>query len=215
MHAMQKDWNTTQLYSEFGATPGLQAADGDIAETALETKVGMISGSEAWFDVTSQLEAIRGGAPNFGFAILPFTSDGWQIHFNGTDVESARPRLIVASEMSGPVTPLLGDFNGDHSVDAADYVVWRKNLGTDFNLGGNGDETGASAGVVDAADYAMWTANFGNDSAGAGAVVAAASTVPEPSVWMLLLPAVAAGWLPMGRPAREGRKEEENPPRLR
>ena len=32
-----------------------------------------------------------------------------------------------------------GDFNNDGKVDAADYTVWRDNLGSDFNLAGNGD----------------------------------------------------------------------------
>lgn len=85
------------------------------------------------------------------------------------------------------VTQLVGDFNGDMKVDAADYTVWRDNLGTNFDLNGNGDETGGSAGVVDMADYAAWKANFGNSSgAGSGAV----AQVPEPAsiASLMLLP---------------------------
>jgi hypothetical protein len=75
-----------------------------------------------------------------------------------------------------PTTP--GDFNDDGIVDAADYVVWKKTEGTDFDLGGNGDETGGSANVVDMADYSLWVANFGEMAAGSGG----GTPVPEPGL---------------------------------
>src|SRR5262249_52200746 len=155
---MLRDWDTTSLYSSFGGTPGLQAADGDIGPM-VDAQQGMITGSEVWFDVTSYLEAIRTGTADHGLAIMTTgTTDGWQIHFNGSD-ETQRPRLVIASDMS--VAGLAGDFNGNGVVDAADYTVWRDHLGTSFNLHGNGDETGGSAGLVDQADYALWKAHFG------------------------------------------------------
>ena len=77
-----------------------------------------------------------------------------------------------------------GDFNDDGLVDIADYVVWRNHLGSSFDLNGNGNETGGSAGVVDAADYSLWKSNFGTGSTGSLAEVQAA--VPEPSSLCLL-----------------------------
>src|SRR5690606_17279994 len=72
---------------------------------------------------------------------------------------------------------LPGDFNGDGIVDAADYTVWRNNLGgDDAVLGGNGHTNG----VVDTEDYLVWKDNFGK-AAGAGAIELAATQVPEPS----------------------------------
>ena len=72
---------------------------------------------------------------------------------------------------------LKGDFNGDGRVDAADYAEWRDHLGTSYPLNGNGEESGASAGVVDVADYNLWKAAFGAKlGAGAGDGIA----VPEP-----------------------------------
>ena len=72
---------------------------------------------------------------------------------------------------------LPGDFNGDGVVDAADYTVWRNNLGgDDAVLGGNGHTNG----VVDTEDYLVWKDNFGK-AAGAGAIELAATQVPEPS----------------------------------
>ena len=61
VHPMLRDWDTTTLYSSFGAVPGLQEADGDIG-AVLDSNLGMINGAESWFDVTSYLEAIRNGA---------------------------------------------------------------------------------------------------------------------------------------------------------
>jgi autotransporter-associated beta strand protein len=57
-----------------------------------------------------------------------------------------------------------GDFNADGTVDAADYVVWRTNSGTQ-------------------AGYDTWRSNFGN-TAGSGAAAGGglAHTVPEPAL---------------------------------
>ncbi|QDU90593.1 PEP-CTERM motif protein [Pirellulimonas nuda] len=59
----------------------------------------------------------------------------------------------------------LGDFNGDSSVDAADYTVWRDNLGQTEGdlLGGNGN-----GGTVDATDYELWKTHFGESGGGGG-----------------------------------------------
>jgi hypothetical protein len=54
-------------------------------------------------------------------------------------------------------TSLAGDYNSDLSVDAADYVVWRKTLGSTNDLRADGSGNG----IVDEADHAVWQANFG------------------------------------------------------
>ncbi len=69
-----------------------------------------------------------------------------------------------------------GDFNGDGTVDAADYAVWRKTDGTQ-------------------AGYDTWLANFGSPAAGSGSSVANSANVPEPSsVWLLLTAAALFVW---------------------
>lgn len=52
---------------------------------------------------------------------------------------------------------LPGDYNGNGTVDAADYSVWRASIGStsDFRADGNND------GVVDSADYEFWKQRFG------------------------------------------------------
>jgi hypothetical protein len=83
---------------------------------------------------------------------------------------------------------LPGDFNGDDVVDAADYTVWRDNLDTTFDLSGNGDEMGGSAGIVDSADYSLWKTHFG-ETPDAGSGSATAAVVPEPAAGILLFAA--------------------------
>jgi len=82
------------------------------------------------------------------------------------------------------VEALAGDYNNDGIVDAADYTVWRNNLGAaalPFN------ET-ASPGIVDEADYQAWKENFGAMSESGAA---STSAVPEPTGVVLLLVGLA------------------------
>jgi hypothetical protein len=67
-----------------------------------------------------------------------------------------------------PSTSLPGDFNDDGAVDAADYVVWRKNSGS-------------------ASEDATWAANFGQVEGGDGS-----SNVPEPPIAVLVMVIVMA-----------------------
>jgi hypothetical protein len=53
--------------------------------------------------------------------------------------------------------PLLsGDYNGNQTVDAADYVLWRKTLGSNSDLRADGNANG----TVDQPDLNVWRANF-------------------------------------------------------
>ena len=77
-----------------------------------------------------------------------------------------------------------GDYNGDGSVDAADYTLWRDTLGSneDLRADGNGDR------VVDSSDYDIWKSAFGTESSlGAAAVGPAGKMAPEPATVGLLL----------------------------
>jgi predicted outer membrane repeat protein len=67
---------------------------------------------------------------------------------------------------------LTGDYNSNGIVDAADYVLWRKTLGSSSDLRADGN----ASGVVDQADYDVWRANFGATSPSVGN--SATATVP-------------------------------------
>ena len=97
---------------------------------------------------------------------------------------------------------LVGDYNLDGVVDAADYTVWRDTLGSTDDLRANGDNTGTSFGVVDEADYLAWRNNFGA-VAGVGSVTADAQ-VPEPTA--LLLAEFATGVFCLGVSRRRPRQ---------
>jgi hypothetical protein len=74
---------------------------------------------------------------------------------------------------------LIGDFNDDGTVDAADYVTYRKNAGTTNAL----PNDNGIGGTVGPAHYQLWAANFGNSTPGGGSAL---SAVPEPSTLTLL-----------------------------
>jgi hypothetical protein len=84
----------------------------------------------------------------------------WAAGFGGPSPDAK----LVRIEFLGNLPTLDGDYNQDHVVDAADYVVWRKTVGStdDFRADGNSD------GVIDAGDYDVWRANFGATVASPG-----------------------------------------------
>ena len=84
---------------------------------------------------------------------------------------------------------VAGDYNGNGVVDAADYIIWRKTLGSTTDLHANGDNTGASQGKIDQADYVFWKSRFGATSGSGTGVFADA--VPEPNSVALMLMALA------------------------
>src|SRR6478736_2165882 len=89
---------------------------------------------------------------------------------------------------SDTVHALFGDYNRNGIVDGADFVVWRKALGTSgvtafSGADGDGDTT------IDQDDYGVWRAHFGmtlpGPSAGSGTAATtytAAGDVSEPVV---------------------------------
>ncbi len=150
-------------------TGGFMPLAGD--EFDLLTGNGGVSGTFA--TTPEELPALGGGL-------------GWEIDYNGAEVV-----LRVVSD------GLPGDFNGDGTVNLADYTVWRDNLGaaTEAALSGNGNN---SAGV-DAGDYPLWKTGFASGSASGSATTVAAENVPEPMSYVLLL-AAATMLLTVRRP---------------
>jgi hypothetical protein len=89
-----------------------------------------------------------------------------------------------------------GDYNGNHVVDAADYVAWRATLNQSVSSPGHGAD-GNGSGMVDAGDYTYWRSRFGN-AAGSGSSssdVGAAISAPEPASGCVVLTGLAISGL--------------------
>jgi hypothetical protein len=72
-----------------------------------------------------------------------------------------------------------GDYNGNGTVDAADYVVWRK--------GGPLQNEVVTLNAATEGDYTEWRARFGNPNMAVGSGLAVGHGVPEPPFWAMLL----------------------------
>jgi hypothetical protein len=97
-------------------------------------------------------------------------------------------------EVVGSNAGLSGDFNEDGKVDAADYVVWRKNETANNSLPNDG---GAA---TQAARFDLWRANFGEMTMPGGG---AGGAVPEPCSAALVM---ICGYLFAGSRGRNGRR---------
>jgi hypothetical protein len=99
---------------------------------------------------------------------------------------SNRPLMPSEFLFAPASTPVLGDYNDNGTVDAADYVVWRDQLGQSATI--PNDET---PGMVTEGDYDVWRRNFGLSSGGG----AAAAVVPEPAGLRLFMLGMVVGGL--------------------
>jgi hypothetical protein len=120
-----------------------------------------------WVDYQFGLEPTNVGQPNQG-------------------ADQPAMTLLEPHLVSNLETQLVGDYNDDGKVSAADYTIWRDTLGSSTDLRANGDKTGLSANVIDEADYDAWLGNFGA-SQGNGAFVSGYQGIPEPAAAILLL----------------------------
>ncbi len=87
------------------------------------------------------------------------------------------------TDMPAPPS-VVGDYNNNGTVDAADYAAWRDNLGQSVTLPND-----STPGTVTQVDYDVWRANFGATS-----VAGIGNAVPEPAAWPLMM---AAAVLPL------------------
>jgi hypothetical protein len=74
---------------------------------------------------------------------------------------------VGAADIGAHEIPIDGDLNADGKVDAADYVIWRKNAGTQ-------------------AGYDLWRSHFGQ-TGGSGSAATANAAVPEPATAVALI----------------------------
>jgi hypothetical protein len=116
--------------------------------------------------------------------------------------EEIRPTdfYIRSLEITGPAPAgVPGDYNNNGTVDAADYVVWRK--------GGplQNEVPGVTPGATTAEDYTAWRARFGTHThtgAGAGSALVSGA-VPEPATFIYIAAGATGLALGLGRLPRK------------
>lgn len=119
--------------------------------------------SLALFDSSGTQIAFANSAPAGSLELLNNLSlkgnRNYYVRVTGDSYEAQFYQLYVAANQSeGSSTLFGGDFNGDHKVDASDFVVWRNSVGARGpNLAADADGNH----VVDANDYLIWKANIG------------------------------------------------------
>lgn len=113
---------------------------------------------QSWIDEPGSNAGLLGRFMSSTSATADFYSSEWG------DLDR-RPTLTFDFEIGG----LAGDFNGDGTVDAADYTAWRDGLGSTY----------------DEADYQVWKDHFG-EMAGSGSGTALVNSVPEPTACGML-----------------------------
>jgi hypothetical protein len=146
--------------------------------------------------VGGELQVMTGGfGPTLGTTLQLITATGGVLG-TFTDVIDGTGNLpagthweAVYNANSVQVTldlVLPGDFNNDGAVDAADYTVYRDNLGAAVTLPGD-----PTPGNVPADDYAIWSSNYGATAPAPSMAFAMAAAVPEPTTGALVVLAAA------------------------
>jgi PEP-CTERM motif len=126
--------------------------------------------SEAW-DIAFDLEIDANEAPRkeagFFFQSQSIGADAMFIATTNDSFYGPGPGQ-VATVFLNVIPPYnfggggaLGDYNQNGTVDAADYVIWRKTLGSSEDFRANGNNEGDSEDFIDGADYDVWAENFG------------------------------------------------------
>jgi hypothetical protein len=92
-----------------------------------------------------------------------------------------------------------GDYNDNGKVDAADYVVWRKNAGTSNAL----PNDNGIGGTIGTPHYELWRSNYGNPASGSASGLSV-TAIPEPAT-LALAALIAAGGCVMRAPGQRRR----------
>ncbi|WP_425398839.1 dockerin type I domain-containing protein [Aeoliella sp.] len=189
-----------EIMSNGGAGNSLLAGDANWTSFQDENAAGFPAGNgsgNGWeeaggADSDTLSESFWLGSSN----VLPGASISLGNAFNTSQPQDLTFRYGVV-ESTSPT----GDYNGDGTVNIADYTVWRNTLGATVPQGTGAD--GDGDGTIGPGDYTEWKENFGSTGdKGPGTLVTgfvkyvssgsvAATNVPEPSSVVIVSMAVA------------------------
>jgi T5SS/PEP-CTERM-associated repeat protein len=130
---------------------------------------GFVPSASNTFTVLTAASGVFGTFANVANGERLATSDGlgsFLVNYGPGSAFTANQIVLSAFQEAA----LPGDFNLDGKVDAADYVKWRKGLGTNYTP----------------AHYNTWRAHFG-ETAGSGTDGFRTTAVPEPASIVMLI----------------------------
>jgi hypothetical protein len=165
-------------------------ASGDLAyrsSTGDPAGFASIAGQSGLLSGTGTLSSQIQGSQTVATLTVPVSSDFVLEPDASTTINLHLAGQLVAKSMF--TTPLWGDYNQNGVVDAGDYAVWRKNLGSSASMP-NDDTPG-----VGPDDFTRWRTHFGQTGSGTGAGVLGGGSVPEASSLALAMIAIVAGGL--------------------
>jgi hypothetical protein len=175
------------------ATPGFSMLAGGVTPDRTLPNPG-VSGPFFNPDATSITITFLGSGDSMTFSGATLPKNGYQslTDAGAFGIPPGTPNISVTTNSptnfanaGGSVNLIApnGDYNGDGTVDAADYVVWRKTFTQPAAPAGIGAD-GNKNGTIDDGDYDFWYARFGTD-------VESASFGPIPEASTLILSLVA------------------------
>jgi fibronectin-binding autotransporter adhesin len=148
--------------------------------TEVQAGTLLVNGTQTGIGTTTvSVGATLGGSGALGGALInrgtvaPGTSAGTlTVHGNYQQTSAATLAIEIGGTSAGSYDVLNilegvdtgaveGDYNEDFIVDAADYTIWRNNLGAEITLP-NSDPEAETPELVDQEEYQFWKDNYGN-----------------------------------------------------
>jgi endonuclease I len=106
----------------------------------------------------------------------------YTLNFSDENLIGAQNKSLTLT-LTGSVR-LAGDFDGNGTVDAGDYVIWQRTFGQSVAAAYAGADGDGNL-TVDDADFDVWRAHFGDSAPASGTGSLGKAPVPEPAMpWL-------------------------------